>query len=36
MSCAVALANLDVFEGEQILQHVQATEEPPSAARSTA
>jgi hypothetical protein len=26
VSCAVALANLDVFEGEQILQHVQATE----------
>jgi len=27
VSCAVALANLDVFEGEQILQHVQATEQ---------
>ena len=26
VSCAVALANLDVFEGEQILHHVQATE----------
>jgi adenosylmethionine-8-amino-7-oxononanoate aminotransferase len=26
VSCAVALANLDVFEGEQILQHVQTTE----------
>ncbi|HEX3796434.1 MAG TPA: aspartate aminotransferase family protein [Acidimicrobiales bacterium] len=26
VSCAVALANLDVFEGEQILQHVQDTE----------
>src|ERR1700678_869840 len=26
VSCAVALANLDVFEGEQILQHVQSTE----------
>ena len=26
VSCAVALANLDVFEGEHILQHVQATE----------
>ena len=26
VSCAVALANLDVFEGEQIPQHVQATE----------
>jgi adenosylmethionine-8-amino-7-oxononanoate aminotransferase len=26
VSCAVALANLDVFEGEQILQHVLATE----------
>jgi hypothetical protein len=26
VSCAVALANLDVFEGEQILAHVQATE----------
>ena len=26
VSCAVALANLDVFEGEQILQHVQANE----------
>jgi adenosylmethionine-8-amino-7-oxononanoate aminotransferase len=26
VSCAVAMANLDVFEGEQILQHVQATE----------
>ncbi len=26
VSCAVALANLDVFEGEQILQHVRATE----------
>ena len=26
VSCAVALANLDVFEGEQILQHVKATE----------
>jgi adenosylmethionine-8-amino-7-oxononanoate aminotransferase len=25
VSCAVALANLDVFEGEQILQHVRAT-----------
>jgi len=27
VSCAVALANLDVFEGERILQHVQATEQ---------
>ncbi len=27
VSCAVALANLDVFEGEQILQHVLATEQ---------
>jgi adenosylmethionine-8-amino-7-oxononanoate aminotransferase len=27
VSCAVALANLDVFEGERILQHVQATED---------
>ena len=26
VSCAVALANLDVFEGERILEHVQATE----------
>ena len=26
VSCAVALANLDVFEGEHILQHVQSTE----------
>ena len=26
VSCAVALANLDVFEGEKILQHVQSTE----------
>jgi hypothetical protein len=26
VSCAVALANLDVFEGEQILQHVRTTE----------
>ena len=26
VSCAVAMANLDVFEGEQILQHVQTTE----------
>jgi len=26
VSCAVAMANLDVFEGEQILQHVQVTE----------
>ncbi|HEY1826442.1 MAG TPA: aspartate aminotransferase family protein [Acidimicrobiales bacterium] len=26
VSCAVAIANLDLFEGEQILQHVQATE----------
>ena len=26
VSCAVAMANLDVFEGERILQHVQATE----------
>jgi adenosylmethionine-8-amino-7-oxononanoate aminotransferase len=26
VSCAVALANLDVFEGEKILQHVQETE----------
>jgi adenosylmethionine-8-amino-7-oxononanoate aminotransferase len=26
VSCAVAMANLDVFEGEQILNHVQATE----------
>jgi len=26
VSCAVAMANLDVFEGEQILQHVQANE----------
>src|SRR5271169_6928674 len=26
VSCAVALANLDVFEGEHILEHVQATE----------
>jgi adenosylmethionine-8-amino-7-oxononanoate aminotransferase len=26
VSCAVALANLDVFEGEQILQHVQTME----------
>jgi hypothetical protein len=26
VSCAVALANLDVFEGEQILQHVRDTE----------
>jgi len=26
VSCAVALANLDVFEGEQILQHVLSTE----------
>ncbi len=26
VSCAVALANLDVFEGEQILQHVQKME----------
>src|ERR1700733_5536741 len=26
VSCAVALASLDVFEGERILQHVQATE----------
>jgi len=25
VSCAVAMANLDVFEGEQILQHVRAT-----------
>ena len=27
VSCAVAMANLDVFEGEHILQHVQSTEE---------
>ncbi len=27
VSCAVAMANLDVLEGEQILQHVQATED---------
>jgi adenosylmethionine-8-amino-7-oxononanoate aminotransferase len=27
VSCAVALANLDVFEGEHILQHVLATEQ---------
>jgi len=27
VSCAVALANLDVFEGERILDHVQATED---------
>ncbi len=26
VSCAVALANLDVFEGEKILEHVRATE----------
>jgi len=26
VSCAVALANLDVFEGEHILEHVQSTE----------
>jgi len=26
VSCAVALANLDVFEGEQILQHVRSSE----------
>jgi adenosylmethionine-8-amino-7-oxononanoate aminotransferase len=26
VSCAVAMANLDVFEGEQILQHVLSTE----------
>jgi hypothetical protein len=26
VSCAVAMANLDVFEGEQILQHVVSTE----------
>ena len=26
VSCAVAMANLDILEGEQILQHVQATE----------
>jgi adenosylmethionine-8-amino-7-oxononanoate aminotransferase len=26
VSCAVALANLDVFEGEKILEHVQSTE----------
>jgi adenosylmethionine-8-amino-7-oxononanoate aminotransferase len=26
VSCAVAMANLDVMEGEQLLQHVQATE----------
>jgi adenosylmethionine-8-amino-7-oxononanoate aminotransferase len=26
VSCAVAMANLDVFEGERILQHVQTTE----------
>ena len=26
VSCAVAMANLDVFEGEHILQHVQETE----------
>jgi adenosylmethionine-8-amino-7-oxononanoate aminotransferase len=26
VSCAVAMANLDVFEGERILQHVQSTE----------
>jgi len=26
VSCAVALANLDVFEGEHILEHVRATE----------
>ncbi|HEY6427760.1 MAG TPA: aspartate aminotransferase family protein [Acidimicrobiales bacterium] len=26
VSCAVAMANLDVFEGEQILRHVQSTE----------
>jgi adenosylmethionine-8-amino-7-oxononanoate aminotransferase len=26
VSCAVAMANLDVFEGEHILQHVQSTE----------
>ena len=26
VSCAVAMANLDVFEGEHILQHVLATE----------
>jgi adenosylmethionine-8-amino-7-oxononanoate aminotransferase len=26
VSCAVALANLDVFEGERILDHVQSTE----------
>ena len=35
VSCAVALANLDVFEGEQILQHVQRRRRR-SAARSTA
>ena len=35
VSCAVALANLDVFEGEQILEHVQATR-PRSAAPWTA
>jgi adenosylmethionine-8-amino-7-oxononanoate aminotransferase len=27
VSCAVAMANLDVFEGEQILAHVQSNEE---------
>jgi adenosylmethionine-8-amino-7-oxononanoate aminotransferase len=27
VSCAVALANLDVFEGDQILQHVRSTEQ---------
>src|ERR1700722_17317376 len=27
VSCAVAMANLDVFEGEQILQHVQSNEQ---------
>ena len=35
VSCAVALANLDVFEGEHILQHVQSTRGRRSAARST-
>jgi adenosylmethionine-8-amino-7-oxononanoate aminotransferase len=27
VSCAVAMANLDILEGERILQHVQATED---------
>ena len=34
VSCAVALANLDVFEGEHILEHVRDTEGSSAAARS--